>query len=697
MSPRSWSPDPEVPVFVVGHLDGHWSRTPDGPSVAVRGEWVRVGNQVRAWTDRVVISLPAGSRPPDSYGLLARGYLRRPAPLANGGAVSRSGWRLYAKSEHFIRAIPSSGFMPWAHRLSARLRARIRASLEGPEIVGSPGAYLIQALILGEGWALPTSWRRGLQASGLSHLIALSGLHIGLLAGMILGLTFRLPLRARTVLIMVLVIGYLNFVGPRPALIRACFMLIGIWLCLWLQRSPLPGNTLVAIAAGMMVVDPRLIDDLGFRLTVSATAGILVLSPILERRWTWLPGWLSRPMSVSVGAQLGTLPWAIPEFHLLTPLSPIWNLVAVPWTALALGVGAIWSCIAITSKSLAAVAAPWVNAVALPFAGVASLPPSVTRPIIVDWSHLEASVVTLLFFGALAGRRLWPLAAGLVLLLLGSNGSSRDESAELVLLDVGQGESILLRHGEAAVLLDGGGWRRGDIGSRILLPALAGLGVTQLNALVLSHPDLDHCGGLVQAASFFPIDEVWSSPGWGPVGCVADLHTLPGVAIRPLWEGQERRVGGWHLQVLNPQPGVRRGVNDRSLVLLATFNDRRFLLTGDIEAAAERRLLKAHPEALRDVDVLKIAHHGSRTSSTAEWLDHIQPSLALVSAGVDNRYGHPSPLVMKRLAVRGIPSLRTDLQGLVRVRVERAGVLQIRLPGSPKARTILESTSGSPR
>jgi competence protein ComEC len=133
------------------------------------------------------------------------------------------------------------------------------------------------------------------------------------------------------------------------------------------------------------------------------------------------------------------------------------------------------------------------------------------------------------------------------------------------------------------------------------------------------------------------------------------------------------------------------------LVLLATFNGRRFLLTGDIEAAAERRLLKAHPEALRDVDVLKIAHHGSRTSSTAEWLDHTQPSLALVSAGIDNRYGHPSPLVMRRLAVRGIPSLRTDLQGLVRVRVERAGGLRIHLPGSPKARAIFESTSRSPR
>jgi len=434
----------------------------------------------------------------------------------------------------------------------------------------------------------------------------------------------------------------------------------------------------------MLAARPQLIGDLGFRLTVSATAGIFVLSPMLQKRWTRLPVWLGRSLSVTVGAQLGTLPWATPLFHLFTPLSPIWNLIAIPWTALALGIAAVWSFIALASPGLAAKLTLMVSFAGLPYAGVSNLPPSVTRPIIVDWGFSEALVVTMALLGLLAGRKLSFLAGALVLVLLANRGPASVDSADLVLLDVGQGESILMRDGQAAVLIDGGGWRRADIGSRVLLPVLSSLGVRRLDALILSHPDLDHCGGLVQIASFLPVKEVWSAPGWRPKGCVSELYGLPGVRIRSLWAGEERRVGRWVLRVLNPQPGVRRGVNDRSLVLLATLEGRSFLLTGDIEAAAERRLLRAYPEALRDVDVLKVAHHGSRTSSIDEWLAHTQPNLALVSAGKENRYGHPSLKVMKRLEDRGALSLRTDRQGLVRLEMGQTGELKIRLPGSPK-------------
>ena len=684
VGPEAWSPAPGAPVILVAHLEGDWRRTSEGASVAVRGEWLRVGGNVRAWKNKAVISLPVGASPPESYRLRARGYLKRPVPLANGVSIRRPGWRLYAKSAHFLEPLPSPGVMQWAHGLASRARGRIRNALDSREVAGSNGAYLVQALVLGESWTLPSSWRRGLQACGISHLIALSGLHVGLLAGMALGLTFRLGMHTRAVLIIALASGYLLFVGPRPSLIRACSMLIGLWLAMWLQRSPLPGNTLVAIAAMMIATRPQLIGDLGFRLTVSATAGIFVLAPVLEERWTRLPGWLSRSLSVTVGAQLGTLPWAIPEFHLLTPLSPVWNLVAIPWTALALGIAAIWSCVALASPDLGAQLSFLVEVAAMPFASVAQLPPSVTRPIVVNWGYFEALIMTALFFGCLAGRKLSFVAVVLVLTVLAPRVRSPSSAPDVALLDVGQGESVLLRDGEAAVLLDGGGWRRADIGSRVLLPVLSSLGVRRLDALILSHPDLDHCGGLVQLASFLPVEEVWSAPGWSPTGCVSELYGLPGVRIRSLWSGERRRVGRWDIRVLNPQPGIRHGVNDRSLVLLASFANRSLLLTGDIEAAAERRLLRAYPEALRQVDVLKVAHHGSRTSSTEEWLDHTHPSLALVSAGIDNRYGHPSSEMIKRLEGRGSLLLRTDQQGLVRLEIERTGALKIRLPGSPK-------------
>jgi competence protein ComEC len=631
-----------------------------------------------------VLSLPPDSRLPGTHRVSVRGYLERPPPLSNGSSTSRPGWRLYSKSAHFVEALPSRAPGAWVHGVSAWMRDRVELALNGSGTIDSPGVHLIRALVLGQSWTLPTSWRRGLQASGLSHLVALSGLHVGLLAGLILALSSGLRARIRIGLLVLLVPGYLFFVGPRPALMRACAMLLSLCLAAALRRPPLPGNTLVAVAAAMLAAEPALITDLGFRLTFSATAGILVLSPRLEGRWRRLPTWLKGPLSVTVGAQLGTVPWAVPAFHLLTPLSPLWNLLALPWTGVALGWGVLWACLAIASPGAATCALPLADLLALPFVGVASLPPTVTRPWIVDWNFLETTFASVLLFGVLTRRLRWLALAGLVALTAGAGGQLPNDAAEMIVFDVGQGESILLRDSSHGVLVDGGGWRRADIGSRVLLPALASQGVHALDALVVSHPDLDHCGGLVQIASFFPVREVWSAPGWKAEGCVADLITLPGVEIHPLWAGESRTVGLWNLQVLNPSPGARGGQNDHSLVLLGTAGGRRFLLTGDIEASAEARLLQAYPEELGDVDVLKLAHHGSRTSSTVEWLDRTDPSLAVVSAGLDNRYGHPSPTVVGRLAERRIRLLRSDLQGLIRLRVQPPGVLRINLPGSPK-------------
>lgn len=679
-------PGPEVPAVLIAHLEGHWSASPEGASAVVRGEWLRVGDEVWAWGDRAVISLPVGLVQPATRRLRARGYLRRPVPLANGVRIAPPGWHLYVKSAHFIEGLPEEGLLSWSHCLSVVLRDRIRGALEFGAVDGSPGATLVRALVLGESWSVPSSWRRALQACGLSHLLALSGLHVGLLAGMALVLTSRLANGARAAMVMLLAIGYLMFVGPRPSLIRASSMLVAAWVAPWWRRCPVPGNALVTVAGAMLATDPRLVGDVGFRLTVSATAGIMVLSPILVGRWTRLPAWLGRALSITVGAQLATLPWALPTFHLLTPLSPIWNLAAVPWTGVALGTGVLWSLVAVASPALAAQMGLLVDIVAAPFRAVASLPPAVTRPIVVDWGFLQSLSLAVVAFGTLAGRsaiRIVGIVIALVLLVHQSVPLAGP--AELALLDVGQGESILLRDGRSAALLDGGGWRRADIGSRVLLPVLASLGVGKLDALILSHPDLDHCGGLVQIASFLPVGEVWSSPGWSAGGCVSELYGLPGVKIRTAWAGEELQVGGWKVRVLNPPPGSRRGVNDRSLVLLATFGDRDFLLTGDIETVAERRLVRAYPEALQSVDILKVAHHGSRTSSSSDFLDHVQPSLALVSAGVGNRYEHPAPEVMERFRTRGVLALRTDEHGLVRLEIARSGALRIRLPGMPRA------------
>jgi competence protein ComEC len=174
------------------------------------------------------------------------------------------------------------------------------------------------------------------------------------------------------------------------------------------------------------------------------------------------------------------------------------------------------------------------------------------------------------------------------------------------------------------------------------------------------------------------------APGWDPLGCAGELSRLPGTELKVLWAGETADLGRWHLTALNPEPGERRGVNERSLVLRAEAAGRRILLTGDVGEWAEHRMLAGlSPEELR-ADLLKVAHHGSRNSSGEAFLDAVRPRLALISAGRRNLYHHPSPVVLERLADRGVATLRTDRDGLVLVRFSRDGRMRLDLPGVPR-------------
>jgi competence protein ComEC len=171
--------------------------------------------------------------------------------------------------------------------------------------------------------------------------------------------------------------------------------------------------------------------------------------------------------------------------------------------------------------------------------------------------------------------------------------------------------------------------------------------------------------------------------GWEARGCAGDLMRLPGARTRLLWAGQTAAVGRWKLRVLHPAPDERRGTNERSLVLRAEAFGRSALLTGDIESWAEFRLLSCCEREVQ-VDLLKVAHHGSKTSSTSSFLDSTRPRLALVSAGIRNLYHHPSETVLERFEERGIPLLRTDRDGMVLVRVKEDGSWRIETPGVPR-------------
>jgi len=670
-------------------VTGAWRCEEDGWRARARGLWIRQGLRVARWNEDLRLVLPRDVSPPDAAHLRVRGYLRRPVAPANGVSASQGAWIFRVKSRLFVVGDTqvSKPMVDLWHRFGASLRRPIDQRLARMEHrEGGLGPILVRVLVLGQTNRLPGAVARGLRAAGLAHLVALSGLHVGLLVGSALIVTCAAPLRIRFVVGISLALAYVLLAGARPSLVRATLMMAALMASWLMRRPPQTVNALFWVAATMVLADPPLVDELGFQLTVAATAGILLLAPRLERRWNRLPESLGKPLSVSMAAHLAILPWTLSVFHLATPLSPLWNLAAVPWAALTLTVAFAWVASSIVIPPLGTLLIHALDLLAAPLEIFGSLPPEAFGAVPVSFGWWAASALagaltlTLLTAGWVRLAAMTVVALCLVLSLESASGDP-----ELILLDVGQGEAILLRDGEETLLIDGGGWRRADIAQKILLPALTSLGIQRLDGMILSHPDTDHCRGLLVLTSYMSVRRLYTSAGWFDDPCVSELLTRSGLEIRSLWRGEQLRLARWRLRTLHPKAGDRTGRNNRSLVLMAETGGRRVLLTGDLEAPGERQILATiEPGELRGVDVLKVGHHGSNTSTTSQWLDQVRPRLALISCGVANRYGHPDSMVLKRLRDRRVATLRTDCLGAIRISFGPETGIRLSFPGQPR-------------
>ncbi|HSE95604.1 MAG TPA: ComEC/Rec2 family competence protein, partial [Methylomirabilota bacterium] len=281
-----------------------------------------------------------------------------------------------------------------------------------------------------------------------------------------------------------------------------------------------------------------------------------------------------------------------------------------------------------------------------------------------------------------------------------------DGRLHVLTLDVGQGEAILVRAPDGQALLvdtGGGGVGRLDRGERVVLPALRRAGVRRLAALAVTHGDPDHAGGLASILAGLPVDEVWVPAGTEGAPWQA-LVAEAGVARRVLGRGDWVWLGPVRVTVLHPSredPGPpdqpARASNHGSLVLRVDWGRATLLLTGDAEGAAEREVLASGlPVA---ATVLKVGHHGSRHASSAPFLAAVSPRIAVVSAGARNPFGHPSPVVLARLADAGTTIYRTDLDGAIDLRTDgqRLWIRRWARPGLPSDELLLVGVSDGER
>jgi competence protein ComEC len=623
------------------------------------------------------------------------------APIARLGVAASGGVQdvqILARS----RSIPAL-----LDRARVHVRRRIDATYH-PD-----AAALGRALVLGETDLDPLD-DEAFRVSGLSHLLAVSGTHLVLavagVAAALRALLLRVErLSARVdvgriaaLLAVPLAWAYADFAGGSGSAIRAAAMLSAAMIARALGVRAAAPRTFAWSILLLAAADPLIGCDLSFALSAGATAGLVVLQRPIATAIVHGPEPVKKVLT-AVATTLSAMAGCTPLLAILAPTLPLLGLIA---NLLAAPLGELAALPICLGHALLAWAPPvergaailgsgalmgvrWIARVTTSTGAVLHIPP----PTAWQLAALAVTIAAAWVAPSPRHRRTTLLlgAAAVIALELGAHRAGAPHGLLRVsVLDVGQGDSIVIDLPDGrAMLIDGGGFVGSpvDPGKRVILPLLRARRRTRIDIAVLSHPHPDHFTGLASALPELDVGELWDSgqgeeQGAGPTyaGLLEGLRKR-GVPVRRPDSlcGAPRDFGGARVELLAPCPGYvpDEGANDNSLIVKITYGRRAVLLVGDAEHAAETGLLRRGGGILR-ADFLKVGHHGSRTSTSPEFLAAVKPETVAISSGVRNRFGHPHPVAMATLQAAGVEILRTDRGGEIVWETDGVGVRSYR-------------------
>ncbi len=587
----------------------------------------------------------------------------------------------------------------------ARARARLRGGVETWLKQLFPDTWPVaSALVLARKEGLDPEVRESFALAGIAHLLAISGFHVGVVA-LLVGVVVRglgVPPRPAPAVATLVTWLYVGFIGFPDAASRAALILTLVSMSRLRAR---PAGALGAISSALLILvlqDPFALGRPGFQLSFAGALGLVLGAPPLRRALGvgWLkavPRSLRDGVAAGVAATLFTLPFVAWHFGRVSVVGVVVTLLATPLVAAAIP-GLLATLAAYSAfPSLAVFLAGGTDILLRALEGLArgagSLPGS---SVWVGNATLMGGVV-----GGLLGvawvratpERLRPWVRHLVVILVmvacaGAaplvERSLGVGTLEIVFLSVGQWDAVAIRSpaGRWVVVDTGPRGRSWDAGARVVLPYLRRRGVTRLEALVFTHPDLDHIGGgKVVADALDPrfIMDPAQAAGKDAYVDILEVATARGIPWIEARRGFMLELDGVRLEVLHPDgvtatPTGKSDANAQSVVLLVRYGAFEALLTGDAPTEVEEGLLADLPGEL---ELLKVGHHGSNTSTSAELLSRTSPEVAVISVGARNRYGHPHASVLRRLVDAGVRVLRTDQSGHVRVRARRGGLYQV--------------------
>ena len=583
----------------------------------------------------------------------------------------------------------------WLYPLRQRLCHKLDNNFS-PQIAG-----ILKALLLGVRNDLDRDIREDFQNAGVIHVLAISGLHVGFVV-LFLHMLFRLlPLyfKWRYALTILCLAGYMLLTGSNPPVVRATLMAAIFLAGFILERRGNIYNYLFAAATIILLIQPQQLFWIGFQFSFVAVGSILYFlprlnhfcQPLLDRidnnqYRELISQYLITPFNVSLAAQIGVMPLTMYYFHKLSLISFAINPTIILATALAVAGGFAFLVIqffgTIVTQILAVLLSHYLAGmiwVVHQAANIRGAYLNIARFSLWDVAAYCLAVFWLFYFKNL---RMRPFFAAMLFCTvgLGLASSASSPALEMLVLDVGQGDAILLKTpSQKALLVDAGpageSWSSGEIA---VLPAAQTLQITSLRGLFITHPHWDHYGGAFSLIGKIPIDTVYLPPIPLPLPFDSLITALDSanIPVRYLCAGEVVVVDPYtKLYVLSPDSTLSRyrdddgsSINNSSLVILLKHQQTGILLTGDAEAAAEARLRRW--QYFLRCDILKVGHHGSATSSTPAFLSYSKPKIACISVGKFNRFGHPDPVILRRLNTIGAQIYRTDRQQAIWLRYE---------------------------
>jgi competence protein ComEC len=689
-------------------IEGRLRREPElGPGLAllavdseflrVRGRIYRAEGGLRA---RVQGELQERLRGLAAYDRISLwGRLDEPSSFGNDGGFDsaryferqRIALTASVKSALLVgRQKPAPALQAFVSRLRIWAGLRLEAALSDPsrETLG-----VVVALVTGDRLMLSPELEELYRDAGIFHVMAISGAQVAIVI-----LVFYFALRrlgvseVLTLWVLLLVVPlYAAFCGSAPPVVRAVLGAAFVVVARLLSLDRPHMNALGLTALLLLSWEPISLEDPGFQLSFAAMAAILWLAEPLARRLAPL-GVLATPLSVSMAAQTAVLPITAWHFHALTWVAPLASLVAVPLSGAIVIAGLALVPLAgvpLVSDFLSLVAHAGVALLTGAARLAAELPGAtiaVARPSL-GWMLAYYGAVVFIRIGGGRIRSLGLIGLGSLLLALPfGKGEALGEPGGLAVtaLDVGHGDAIVLSLPDGKrVLVDAGGLPATsfDIGERVVLPYLLDHGGRRLDGVVLTHSDFDHIGGMAAVLDSMDVGELWEGgaswerPAYRRLRKAALERAVPVRRIRP---GESFRWGGLLFEILAAS-GVEgmepESENDRSLVMRLTFGESSLLLTGDAGEELERALLSSG--ASLEADVLKVAHHGSESSTSAPFLDAVRPRFAILSARENVGWPLPAPAVLDRLRASGIDYARTDEEGAITVRLDAEGGMEV--------------------